>query len=366
MATAEVNGVRLAGIVTSIPERVVTVADDEKIFGEDIHKISASTGVKQKHCVPDGCCTSDLCFVAAEKLLENLGWERDSVQVLIFISQSADYILPATACSLQHRLQLSRECAAFDINLGCSGYPYGLWVASQLLKSLKSSGRALLLMGDTGSRSVCPQDRATAPLFGDAGSATGLELDENAAPITFTLGTDGSGVPHLIIPAGAHRQPRSAATARRTAREDGNLRSDEDLHMNGAEVFAFTLREVPNLVKTTLLNAGRTLDDLDGVVFHQANQFMMAHLAKRLKVPPEKFVLALENYGNTSSASVPLAISDRWGGQGGTHSLKLLLAGFGVGWSWAAACVDCTNLVLSPVITVPDAMFARMPVAAAA
>lgn len=366
MAIAEVSGVRWAGVVAAVPERVVTTADDELVFGDEIHKISASTGVQQKHQVPLHGCASDLCFVAAENLLERLGWERDSIQVLIFISQTPDYVLPATACSLQQRLQLSKDCAAFDINLGCSGYPYGLWVASQLLKSLQGKQRALLLIGDTISRVACSVDRSTAPLFGDAGSATGLELDEHAAPMTFTLGTDGSGVSNLIVPAGGFRQPRSAQTSQVRLREDGNRRSDNDLHMNGAEVFAFTLREVPNLVKTTLAKSGRTMDDVDAVVFHQANQFMMSHLAKRLKVPAEKFVLALEKYGNTSCASVPVALCERWGNERGPHSLKLLLAGFGVGWSWAGAYVECKDLVLSPVLVVPDEVLLGKPVVKAA
>ncbi len=355
MAISRTVGARIKGIASAVPERTLTVSDDAAAFGsEDAQKISESTGVRTRHVVSGNMCTSDLCFAAADRLIEDLNWERNSIDALIFVSQTPDYIVPATSCTLHGRLGLSKQCAAFDINLGCSGYVYGLSVISQMVAS-GGYQRALLLVGDTASRIVSPLDRSAAPLFGDAGTATAIEHDANAEPIVFNLGTDGGGSEHLVVPAGLFRQPHTAETAERTEREDGNIRSDEDLRMNGAEVFMFTLCEVPALVKNTLKAAEWDLASVDGVVMHQANQFMLRHIAKRLKLSDEQLVLALEDYGNTSSASIPLAITHTWAKQPPSEPLRLLLAGFGVGWSWGGAAVVCESLTLPELIVVPDA-----------
>lgn len=357
MAIADITGVRISGITSAVPERVVTPDDDAQQFGESIRKVAESTGVWKRHIAPENGCASDLCCYAADRLIESLGWERDSVELLLFVTQTPDHHLPATACTIQQRLGLPNGCAAFDINLGCSGYPYGLWVASQMLKTLRGNGRALLLAGDTLSRQLSPYDQSTVPLFGDAGTATAIERDDESAPMTFVLGTDGAGAPQLMIPAGAHRRPSSSETTRRYERKDGIVKSDEDLHMNGAEVFAFTLREVPKLIKATLQASDKTLDDIDGVVFHQANAFMMSHLARRLKIPDEKFPVALARYGNTSSASIPLAVTDRWGSNDVVRELRLLFAGFGVGWSWSSVITELDNVLLPEVLIMPDEAF---------
>jgi 3-oxoacyl-[acyl-carrier-protein] synthase-3 len=357
MAVAEVNGVRIAGIASTVPESTLSPEDDARHFGEPMDKVADSIGVWKRHKAPANGCVSDMCHFSAEHLLEQLVWDRETVQLVVFISQSADYILPATACTLQNRLGLSTQCAAFDVNLGCSAYPYGLRLASQMLTSFRGGGRALLLVGDTATRNLSPQDRSTIPLFGDAGTATALEVSDDAAPMQFVLGTDGAGAPHLMIPAGGHRLPRSAETSLPHVCADGIVRCDEDVHMNGAEVFAFALREVPKLIKATLAASDSSVDDFDGVVFHQANTFMMNHLTKRLKVSPEKFPLSLARYGNTASASIPLAINDHWGRSGGPQDLRLLMAGFGVGWSWASCSADCKGIVVPEVLTMPDEAF---------
>jgi 3-oxoacyl-[acyl-carrier-protein] synthase-3 len=297
-------------------------------------------------------CASDLCFAAADRLLDDLGWARDSIDALMFVSQTPDYRLPATSCGLQDRLGLSRRCAAFDVGLGCSGHVYGLWIASSLIAS-GGARRVLLLAGDASTQLCSPLDRSVALLFGDAGTATALEADAGAAPMTFVLGTDGTGRDNLIVPAGGFRTPHSQATAARVAGDDGNSRSAEDLFMNGAEIFTFTLREVPPLVHAVLQSAGWTVGDVDAFVFHQANQFMLQHLAKRLKLPQDRFVLAMEEFGNTSSASVPLAMSARLADRLRADSMRLVLAGFGVGYSWAAVALTCGPLAMPDVLAVP-------------
>jgi 3-oxoacyl-[acyl-carrier-protein] synthase-3 len=213
--------------------------------------------------------------------------------------------------------------------------------------------RALLLTGDTSVRTISPDDRSAALLFGDAGTATAIERDETAPPAYFCVGSDGTGAEHLMIKAGQFRNPSTAETSVRTQREGTNIRSDEDLFMNGAEVFTFTLREVPGLLKTVMGSAGWTMADTDAFVMHQANQFMLTHLAKFVKIPREKLVLELADYGNTSSASIPLAmgvspicrpLQER--------QLKLIVAGFGVGFSWGAAAITCGPIVLPPPVLV--------------
>lgn len=352
MAVSRLTGVRLAGLASAVPQDTLTVADDALNFGDaDAKRISESTGVSKRYVVSNGLCTSDLCFSAGERLLTELGWSRDSVDVLIFVSQTPDYLLPATSCSLHGRLNLSTRCAAFDINLGCSGFIYGFWLASNLIAS-GSARRVLLLVGDTISRIVSPRDRATAPLFGDAGTATALESDVNAPAMVFELGTDGTGQEHLIVPAGAFRQPRTEHTLQRTEREGGNIRSDEDLFMNGAEIFSFTLRVVPKLIKSVMDAADWSTEDVDAWIMHQANRFMLQHLIKRMKLPADKAILAIEEYGNTSSASIPLAMTHSLSKRLMNEKLNLMMVGFGVGFSWGAIALTCDNVVMPDLMIV--------------
>jgi 3-oxoacyl-[acyl-carrier-protein] synthase-3 len=212
----------------------------------------------------------------------------------------------------------------------------------------------LLLAGDTGSRGCSPQDRSTIFLFGDAATATALEGDANAPEMTFVLGTDGSGKEFLIVPdSGFRNRVTPGSFVRRTA-ADGMLRSPMDLYMDGAEVFAFTLRQVPPLMAEILSASGWTLNDMDAFVPHQANQFILQHLGKRLKIPAGKMILSLDEFGNTSSASIPLSLSYRLGGRLRQEQMKLVLAGFGVGWSWGAATVACGPMVMPEIIYLPE------------
>lgn len=343
MTTTTIRGVRCAGLTCAIPATVEDVATDCRLYGDEAAtRLSKATGVLSRRVVTPDMCTSDLCYSAAHRLLEQTGYERDTIDALIFISQTPDYLLPATSCTLQSRLGLSKSCAAFDVNLGCSGYPYGLWLASQMVQS--GLRRVLLLVGDTVSRMVDQEDRATRPLFGDAGTATLLEADPSANPWTFQLGTDGSGKDHLIVRRGLFRdspldgRPSECAESR--------------LAMNGAEIFAFTLREVPPLVDSCLQAAGWALEDVHSVVMHQANEFMLKHLAKRLKLPTEKQPLSLGTYGNTSSASIPLTIAASLADACSAETLKLMLVGFGVGYSWGAATVEWGPMPRPEILTV--------------
>ena len=355
MALASIQGVRLAGVASAVPAASYPVTDAASVFGaEDVQKISQSTGIERRHLSAGKLCTSDLCVAAARRLLSDLKWELDSVDAVIMVSQTFDFnCVPATSCTVQMRLGLSTKCAAFDVALGCSGHVYGLWIAASLLAASGMS-RVLLLAGDMASRTCSPLDRATALLFGDAGTATALERDASAKEMTFSLGTDGSGWKNLIIPGGGFRNPRDEKTSVMVRAEGNNIRSAENVLMDGAEVFAFTLREVGPMVNEVLVKAGWSREDVDFFVFHQANEFMLKHLAKSMKIPIAKVPLSLREYGNTSSASIPLTISSKLREEVGAKALRLVIGGFGVGYSWAACCFHCGPIVAPEVILVEE------------
>ncbi|MCT8954491.1 ketoacyl-ACP synthase III [Pseudomonas lundensis] len=347
MATSNVrfvNNIRIKGVACSVPEQVEEVASLCGTFdAESVNKIIGSTGVERRHVVSDET-SSDLCFSAAERLIQDLKIDRSTIDTLIFVSQTHDYTLPATACVLQERLGLSMQTAAFDIGMGCSGYVYGLWTASSFLSG-GGSKRVLLLVGDTISKIVSPTDRSVAALFGDAGTATLIDYEEGAPVIPFVMGTDGRGAHNLIVPAGAYRD-RNGSTSVTT--EEG-VRGPFDLYMNGAEIFAFTLARVPALVSALQEANSESGKEIDKYVFHQANRFMLDHLVKRMKLPREKVVLDVKDVGNTSCASIPLAICLNQGRTGGLISGRFLLAGFGVGYSWAGCIAEFDNVWISPL-----------------
>lgn len=337
---AQLSGARIAGIVSCVPPKVVTNDHFASQFGDGVAEVTKMTGVLSRHWVEPDVTTSDLCAAAAERLLTGLGWDADSLDALIFISQTPDHRLPATASILQARLGARPGIIAFDVNLGCSAYPYGLWLAMMMVQA-GAARRVLLAVGDTSSRVVDPSDRATALLFGDAGTATAIEANELCEPVTFILGSDGRGAENLMIPQGAfrsiqHRSPNDP----------------EKLFMDGGEIFTFTLKSVPPLVADSLDSAGERIETVDYFLFHQANTFMIKHLAKKSKIPLEKVPINIDRYGNTSSATIPLLLSDDLSTQLRQGSLNVGMFGFGVGYSWASAiarvgplaCVETISL----------------------
>lgn len=354
MVEGPIQGVRIAGIASAVPDQLADLSGSIAAFGaEEVEKILSSTGTRRRRLaeqIQPRMCVSDLCTVAASRLLADLGWDRNSVDALVFVSQGPDYRLPATACMLQARLGLPKTCAALDVILGCSGYVYGLWLAGSLIAS-RTIRRALVMVGDM-SLFSSPLDRSTALLFGDAAAVTALEFSSDAEPMWFTLGTDGRGYKDLIIPAGANRIPPDEHTRVRKEAENGNIRSMEDVFMDGSEIFTFTLREVPGMIKSVLQNASWTVEGVDAFVLHQANQFMLNHLAKRMKIPLDKVPLSLGEYGNTSSASIPITISHCLRSRISTEPMNLVMSGFGVGFSWGAVALRCGPIVAPPVIEV--------------
>jgi 3-oxoacyl-[acyl-carrier-protein] synthase III len=326
MSRSTIEGFRIAGVSTCLPARVADNLDPASGFDpEDVRKVVAMAGVRERRIVDPGVTAADLSFEAAERLLQRLGWARESISGLIFVTQSPDYFLPSSACLLQHWLGLGDDCAAFDVGLGCSGYPYGLYLAATMLRG-GGHQRILMLHGETPSRFVDPSDQATTLLFSDSGSATALELHPGGRG-HFCLHTDGSGHAGLIIRGGAFRD-RHPADAR-----------DLSLRMDGAGIFNFTIKRVPPLIQDALALSGCRVDEIDAFVFHQSNRFIMKHLMKKCGLPEARVPMTLEDSGNCGGPSVAVAMTRRLPAERAA-SQKLMLLGYGVGLSWGAAVVD--------------------------
>jgi 3-oxoacyl-[acyl-carrier-protein] synthase-3 len=309
-----------------LPEQTLTNAELAAAFPDwSVDKIATKTGIVQRHIASEEECASDLAVTAARKLFASGVCRPDDLDFLLFCTQSPDYFLPTTACLLQERLGIPTHAGALDFNLGCSGFVYGL----SLAKGLVETGQAqnvLLLTADTYSKFLHTEDRGVRTLFGDAAAATLIQGRPDAACVDsswigpFVFGTDGRGAENLIVRHGGMRERESLG----------------HLHMNGPEIFTFTLRAVPKAVNDLLARAEKMLDDVDLFVFHQANRYMLEHLRDKLSIPHEKFVLHLSHCGNTVSSTIPIALKEAQT-QGQLHRDRLVMVvGFGVGYSWGA------------------------------
>jgi 3-oxoacyl-[acyl-carrier-protein] synthase-3 len=320
----------VAGVHACIPKQVIDNAHFEAQFGaESVADVVKMVGVHQRRWAEPEVTGGDLTLAAAQALLASLAWAVNSIDAIVYISQTPDYRMPATACVLQHRLGLPAHCAAFDMNLGCSAYPYGLWLAMSLLQA-SGLKRALVCVSETMSKILDHSDRATALLFGDAATVTALEADAADRISNFVLGTDGAGFDNLIIADGA-RGAADPVIAEKQLTHPGKL------HMDGWSVFNFTIGTVPKLVSDTLAQAALDVDAIDYFLFHQANAFMLDHLRKKSKLPQEKVLRNIAKYGNTSCASIPLLMATELGSISEDRPLTLAMIGFGVGYSWSSA-----------------------------
>lgn len=357
MAESGVNGVRIGGVVTCVPANEVRLGDAPELFGGNaaqIARLKRTIGLDRRRVVGPGTTAADLCEAAARRLLEGAAVPPGEVDAVVCVTQMPDYPQPCNAAVLHGRLGLPKKAAAFDVNLGCSGYVYGLWLA-HLMAASGGCGRVLLLAGDATSRLTHPRDRTVAPLFGDGGSATLVEADAAAGRAFFALGTDGSGYDQLIVPAGGARRPTSPETAAETTDAEGNPRTEENLRMDGAGIFNFSITEEPRAVRGLLDYAGISADAVDAFVFHQANRYILTNIAKRLKLPVEKVPMrTVERFGNQSSASIPCALCGELAEALRAGERRLLLSGFGVGLSWASAILSAGPLPVCEIIERPD------------
>jgi 3-oxoacyl-[acyl-carrier-protein] synthase III len=352
MSFLTLRNVSLCGVSACVPKDTEKVTDTS-VFSliEDAAKFNTSTGVECRRISNKDTTTSDLCFYAAEKIIADLKWERESIECLVLVTQTPDYILPATSCILQKRLRLNTECYAIDISLGCSGWVYGMSVISTLISS-GNFKRGLLLVGDTLSKICSKKDKSTYPLFGDAGTATALEYNSQAKAMEFHLATDGSGYDSIIIPDGGYRNQVSQGSFYIKKMEDGIQRDNLSLVLNGMDVFSFGLSKAPQSINKLLGNIGIDKDYIDYFFFHQANKFMNEQIRKKLKLSQERVPYSLKEFGNTSSASIPLTMicgmKEKWA----DAPLKIMTCGFGVGLSWGSLYFETEKIICSQLIEI--------------
>lgn len=334
----------IAAVEYSLPAAILKNDDLAARFSDwTPEKIQDKTGIRVRHIAAKDECASDIAALAAEKLFQRGVCRPEDLDFLLFCTQSPDYFLPTTACVLQDRLGLRTTCGALDFNLGCSGFVYGLGLAKGLIETAQAKS-VLLLTAETYSKFMHENDRSVRSIFGDGAAATlvrGVELGDESLedPIgPFVYGTDGRGAKNLIVPVGGMRQRLSSANESYVD-QFGNERTSSNLYMNGGEIFSFTLRAVPDALNRLVEIARLHLEDVDLFVFHQANRYMLSHLQKKLRIPKEKFVIDMENTGNTVSSSIPIVLADASASGRIKDGHRVMVVGFGVGYSWAAATI---------------------------
>lgn len=352
MAFQKIENIRISGISACVPKTIASnVNSSVFLSGEDAEKFILATGIKERRIASSDICSSDLCYHAAEKLIDNLGWNRNEIDCLIFITQTPDYIVPATSCILQDRLGLSAECYSFDVTLGCSGWVYGV----SIMGSLLSSGyfkKGLLLVGETTTKTKSPSDKSTYPLFGDAGTATCMEYSPLSPPMYFHSGTDGSKHKAIYIPDGAFRNPTTLQSLNSEEIEPGVIRNSLQYIMDGGSVFIFSITKPPQSIKILMDKAGISQEDIDYYFLHQANKIMVEKILTKLKVPIEKAPTSFELFGNTSMSSIPLTMVTCNRKEISSSRLNLIVCGFGSGLSWATGSLVTDKIACPELIEI--------------
>lgn len=351
MAIITYKHVGITALSACVPRQVIdNYHYDLDIWSEEeVRRVVDKIGVKERRFVDEMTCASDLCFAAAEKLISDNSIDKTEIDLLVFLSQTPDYRMPATSILLQDRLGLPMSTMAFDISLGCSGFISALSIVYAMMQN-HGFRKALLLDGETRSKVYSRKDRREAFIFGDAGIAALIERNEKFGESHFSLNSDGSRGDLIMIPGGGYRNMSSIETLReKVVDEYGNIRSDEHGHMNGADVFNFVIVEVPKDIKRLIAASGEDIQKMDYYVFHQANAFINNHIAKKLKLDKERIPWTIQKYGNTSSVSVPLTIvselKDKMEGE-----KKIMMSAFGVGMAWATAIVPFVDCKISDIV----------------
>ncbi|NOU16865.1 MAG: ketoacyl-ACP synthase III [Bacteroidales bacterium] len=351
MAYLDVKNVRLSGISACVPKTIEENINYHLFQNDEALKFISTTGVERHRLANNQTTTADLCFHAAEQLLKDISWNKNEIDCLIFVTQTPDYILPASSCLLQDRLKLSTDCYALDISMGCSGWIYGLSVIASLMQN-NSFKKGLLLVGDSVTKFCSNNDKSTWPLFGDAGTATCLEFNEKSYGFNFHLATDGSGYEAIKISDGGYRVPFNELSLIEHEIEFGIARSNVQLFLNGMDVFSFGISKAPETIDKLCEHFNIDKNSIDIFVFHQANLFMNEKIRKKLKLPPEKVPYSLKDFGNTSSASIPLTLVTECNKNLINKKQKVIACGFGVGLSWGSVYFDLSNIVCSTLIEI--------------
>lgn len=350
MSRLTVNNIRVAGISACVPSRVeenisLPIFSDET----EARKVIASTGIERRRVVDEGVTASDLSVKAVEGLLSDLGWEAHEIDCLIYVCISRDFIAPQTACILQHRLGLRNDVFVMDLPFGCAGWVYGMSVIGSMMTS-GSFKRGLLIAAETNSCNRSKSDRTVRPLFGDAATVTALEFDPDAGAMNFMFGVDGSGYQAVWTKYGGMRYPTTPEALDLIEYEPGVSRRGTDMVVNGLDVFGFAISTPPKALKDFISAFEIDMEKQDYLILHQANKFINEKIRKSLKIPSYKVPYCLEDFGNVTSASIPLTLVTRCAGALRQRSCSLLACGFGVGLSWATMNFSTHGVVITPLI----------------
>lgn len=352
MAILKTTNAEIKGICGALPKTSKSIYEIGEGYytTEEIEKATNAVGVKELFVADFDQTSADLCFAACEKLMEKLEWERESVDGLLFISQTPDYKLPATSCVLQGRLGFKNDCLTLDINLGCSAFVHGLFLAGQFIQS-GACKRVIVMTGDVLRRHIHPEDKGITFIISDGGTATAVEYTEKGNSMTYVMKSDGSGCQDLMIEAGAERVPIDEETKKIYADKDGSKRNKESLYMNGMGIFTFAIKQIPKLITEILELHGMNQEETDLFLLHQANAYMVKYIAKRAKVEENKIPINIGKFGNTNGSTIPFLICDISETQ--LHEKKnVVMAGFGVGLSWGAVAGSIGDLKCAEIIRV--------------
>ena len=350
MSKLTVNNVRIAGMAACVPAYVeenlsLPIFSDE----QQARKVIASTGIERHRYVDDGVTASDLSVKAVEAILGDLRWQPTDIDCLFYVSTSRDFIAPQTSCILQDRLALRHDCFVMDLPLGCSGWVYGMSVISSMM-SHGSLKKGLLIAAETNTRNRSKKDRTVRPLFGDAATVTALIYDENASEMNFMFGVDGSGYQAVWAEYGGLRHPADIESVREVEVEPGVIRKGTDMVVNGMDVFAFAIKTPPKAIKEFISEFNVDTDNVDFLLLHQANKFIDEKIRKSLKFPQKKVPYSLEDFGNVTSASIPLTMVTRCAGELESKKCHILACGFGVGLAWATMEFETKRITVSSLI----------------
>lgn len=353
MATLKIEKVAIRGISAAVPKTAVRTTDMYKPEWGRVEDFISSTGIIERRVASYEVCSSDLCVAASEKLIADLKWEKSDIGALVFVSQTPDFLFcPATACLIQERLKLPLSCLAFDVNLGCSGWVYGLGIVSSIMQS-GAIKKAIMLAGDTPTKHNSSKDGSTFPLFGDAGTATALEYDSDwNEPMWFTLSSDGSGWNAIAIHEGGFRTPFSERSLQVQDYGEGHLRKGVEVAMDGMTVFSFAISKVPKSLKGLMAETGNDNSTIDVVTLHQANRMINDIIVRKIKIDANKMGESLTVFGNTSCASIPLTLVYSNATELKLSKIKHLASGFGVGLSWGGVIFTTENIVVPKIIEI--------------
>jgi 3-oxoacyl-[acyl-carrier-protein] synthase-3 len=345
------ENIALKGLAVAVPERKVEISEYGYVFGEDaVQKFIKSTGIHCVHRASQEQTASDLGVAAAQHLMKEKSIVPESVGIMLFVTQSPDYKRPSSASVVHHRLKLPIDCAVMEINLGCSGFVYGLQAICSMLNS-SDAERGLLILGETASKLTNPKDKATEMLYGDAGAALLVQKDDAAPSIDISLKFDGNRFKSIILPAGGFRDMHASVETFMCS--DGNERSLYDIHMDGTTVFSFTITDVPKTIQEYFEKTQSSPAQYDCFALHQANEFILKQLIRKFQLPKEKVPITLDRYGNTGGISIPLSLCDYYG-SGQSTTAKIFLCGYGIGLSWGVASVKMNSSDIFTVIETSD------------